>query len=175
MNNIAVIYKSKYGTTQKYAEWIAEALGTTAINADDIKPAQLKQYDLVIFGGGLYVGHIAGISLVIKKKLKNLVVFTVGLTNPATTNYSAALAKSLPKEIRESAKFFHLHGTFDFEKLGFMHRSVMGALKKALAKKDETKMTDDERTMSAALAKSVDHTDKNAIKPIVDYVKGMQS
>lgn len=28
-----VIYKSKYGSTKKYAEWIADALNCTAVDA----------------------------------------------------------------------------------------------------------------------------------------------
>ncbi|WP_366936885.1 flavodoxin domain-containing protein [uncultured Clostridium sp.] len=31
MNNTVVVYKSKYGSTKKYAEWIAEELSSDII------------------------------------------------------------------------------------------------------------------------------------------------
>ena len=31
MNKAIVLYQSKYGATRKYAEWIAEALGCSAV------------------------------------------------------------------------------------------------------------------------------------------------
>ena len=66
MKNIAVIYKSYYGTTKRYAEWIADELNVSLFEASDIKPAQLLDYDVVIYGGGLYAGGIIGSKLVEK-------------------------------------------------------------------------------------------------------------
>lgn len=49
---IAVIYKSKYGSTKQYAEWIAKELDASLFEATNIKPSQLLDYDVVVYGGG---------------------------------------------------------------------------------------------------------------------------
>ena len=56
MTKIAVIYKSKYGSTKQYAEWIAQALDAPLFEASSVNPAQLAEYDVVVYGGGLYAG-----------------------------------------------------------------------------------------------------------------------
>lgn len=81
MNNIAVVYQSHYGTTKKYAEWIAQALDADLLNRKKVSVSELSQYGMIIYGGGLYAGGLLGIDLVSKSKFKHLVVFTVGLAD----------------------------------------------------------------------------------------------
>ena len=57
-----VIYKSKYGSTKKYAEWISERTGFDCVEAGKVNAKRLADYDTVIFGGGIYASGIAGIS-----------------------------------------------------------------------------------------------------------------
>lgn len=52
MNNIAVVYQSHYGTTPKYAEWIAESLEADLLNRKKVSVSDLSQYDMIIYGGG---------------------------------------------------------------------------------------------------------------------------
>ena len=47
VRKIAVIYKSKYGTTKRYAEWIAHELDAHLFEASAIKPEVLSSYDIV--------------------------------------------------------------------------------------------------------------------------------
>ena len=64
---VLVIYKSKYGATERYAKWIAEDLGCEAIPAKEAKLKRIRDYDMLIFGGGLYAGTIGGISKLITR------------------------------------------------------------------------------------------------------------
>lgn len=50
MNNIAVVYQSHYGTTKKYAEWIAQALDADLLNRKKVSVSELSQYGTIIFG-----------------------------------------------------------------------------------------------------------------------------
>ena len=61
-----VIYESKYGTTKKYAEWIADALSCDLFEKKSITPSALTGYDTIIYGGGLYAGGVSGIGLLKK-------------------------------------------------------------------------------------------------------------
>lgn len=171
MSNIAVVYKSKHGTTKQYAEWIAEELDATLLESQAIKSAQLATFDIVIFGGGLYAGGISGIELVAKNPCKSLVVFTVGLANPNTTDYSAILNKNFSEKLLSKIKVFHLRGGIDYSKLGIVHKCIMAMLKNVLGKKDKSELSDEDMAILDTYGGTVDFTDKNSIKPIVAFVK----
>ena len=64
MKKALVVYKSAYGSTKKYAEWIADELKCDILEKDKCKKEQLKDYDIIIYGGGLYAGKVNGIELI---------------------------------------------------------------------------------------------------------------
>lgn len=173
MNNIAVIYKSKYGATKQYAQWLVQALDAPLFEASAIKPKNLMDYDLIIYGGGLYAGSINGISLVTKNPVPSLVVFTVGLGDPGCTDYSAVIKQNFPKGLPggEGAKIFHLRGAIDYDKLGLLHKGILAGINKALAKKDKAGLSSEARTIVENYGVRTDFTDMNSITPIVEFVK----
>ena len=172
MSGAVVIYKSKYGSTERYAQWIAQELGAPIFEAAQIKPAQLASYDVVVYGGGLYAGGINGVGLVTKNPCKSLVVFTVGLADPGITDYSEVLKRNLPGDALAKTKVFHLRGGIDYQKLGLAHKGMMAIFRKATAKKDTAQLSGEEKAIIETGGKSVDFTDKETIAPIVALVKG---
>ena len=60
MAKIVVVYKSKYGSTEKYAHWIAEDVKADIFKADNVKLDILLDYDTIVYCGGLYAGGILG-------------------------------------------------------------------------------------------------------------------
>ena len=53
MNGI-IIYKSKYGATKKYAEWLSEATGFPCVSTKEADINKVAECDVVIVGGGVY-------------------------------------------------------------------------------------------------------------------------
>jgi menaquinone-dependent protoporphyrinogen IX oxidase len=168
----AVIYKSRYGYTEKYAKWIANELGADLMEAP-VKPELLLQYDVVIYGGGLYAGCINGIDLVAKNPCKNLVIFTVGLSNPDTTDYSEILEKQLPENVLSRTKVFHFRGGIDYSRLGIVHKGMMALLKKILISKPDYEIDINEKLIIATYGKEIDFTDNESALPLIDYVKSI--
>ena len=173
MLKIAVIYKSQYGTTKQYAEWIAETLEAELYEASAIKPAQLMDFDVVVYGGGLYAGGVSGAKLVTKNPCKSLVLFTVGLADPKITDYSEILARTFTSEQIEKTKIFHLRGGIDYSKLGFAHKGMMAMAKKMIEKKPMSERTSDDHGIIETYGKKVNFTDKAAIEPLVAYVRAL--
>jgi len=173
MNNIAVIYKSKHGTTKQYAQWIAEELGASLFEASSIKHSQVAVYDTVIYGGGLYAGGIDGIKLVTKNRSKSLIVFTVGLADPNTTDYADILTKNFTQEQLSKTKVFHLRGGIDYKKLGVVDKSLMAILRKMAAKKKQAELSDEDKVFLDTYGGKLDFTNQPAIKPLVDYVRAL--
>ena len=171
MNKTVVIYKSKYGKTKQYAEWISEALNAPLFENSNIKPHQLNNYDVVVYGGGLYAGGINGIKLVTKNLCKSLIVFTVGVADPKDTDYTEILEKAFTSELLSKIKVFHLRGGIDYSKLSLIHKGMMTVMKKMIEKKPLAKRGIDDIGILETYGKDVDFSDKTTIEPLVEYVR----
>lgn len=181
MGKTVVVFQSKYGATQKYAEWIAEELSCDIKKRQEVKLADLEPYNTIIYGGGLYAGGVSGIDILTKNfdKLsnKNIVLFTCGIADPKDNENTAHIKQSLNKvltvQMQEKIKVFHLRGAIDYAKLNFIHKAMMAMLHKMIMKKDESSLRDEDREMLSTYGKAVDFTDKETILPIIAYVKGL--
>lgn len=170
-NKILVTYTSKYGSTKRYAEWIAADLGADLSEAAKVKPETIGQYDVVVHGGGLYAGGIAGIKLVTRSPCKNLVVFTVGLGDPSTSDYSKIINMNITPELLSKTKLFHLHGGIDYKRLGPVHKAMMAMMKASILRKPESKRGSDDGEFLATYNTAISFENKKTIEPIAAYVR----
>ncbi len=178
MSKTVIIYKSKYGSTRKYAEWIATALSADIFEASKIDVRGMQNYSKIIYGGGLYASGILGVSLITKEfdklKDKNLIVFTVGLADPSNTEqFIPVIDKNLTKEMQKSIKLFHFRGTIDYKNLSLIHKSMMALLKNKVSKMPEDKMDDEAKMMLETYGQVVDFTDQSSIMPLIEFCNGM--
>jgi len=173
LSKIAVIFKSRYGKTKRYAEWIAEALNAPLFENANVKPHQLNDYDVVIYGGGIYAGGIDGVKLVAKNPCKSLVLFTVGVADPSVTDYTQILEKAFTPEQLSEAKVFHLRGGINYSKLSLAHKVMMAAMKKLIEKKPLAERESDDIGVLETYGKDVDFSDKASIEPLVEYVRAL--
>ena len=170
-----VLYKSKYGSTKAYAEWIAEDLGCDAREAKGVKVDDLLLYDTIIYGGGLYAENIAGASLITKNieklKDKKLVIFTTGITPLHVREYydHEVLDKNIKPEIRQYIKVYNFMGRMVLSELSAPHRAALKMLKKVMSGKENP--TDLEKMLIELCDADGDFTDRSAIADLVDYAK----
>lgn len=170
-----VIYKSKYGSTKAYAEWIAEEMGCEAIDVKSIKADDLQGFDTIIYGGGLYAEMIGGISFITKNfdKIDNkkIVVFTTGLTPPDCREYYDKYVpeKNFKPHMLEKIKIFNFPGKMILDELSFPHRAAIKALKKIMSAKENP--TEMEQMLIKLCDESGDFTDRTAINELVSYIK----
>lgn len=132
-----VVYRSKYGYTKKYAEWLAESLGCDI--KENASLADIAGYDVIIFGGGIYAGRINGIKLIAKNygKLagKKLVLFAAGSGAGRADELEAFWEKALDKTVRENVPHFYLRSGLNYSRLGRLDKFMMDMLKKMLLKR----------------------------------------
>jgi hypothetical protein len=133
----------------------------------------LKQYHVVIYGGGLYAGGIAGVKMVTKAACHNLVVFTVGLADPATTDYSAIIQRNFTPELARKTAIFHLRGGIDYKRLGPVHTVMMAMMKGMIQRKAPSERNAEVEEFLDTYGKTVNFLDKKAIEPIVLHVRKM--
>lgn len=170
-----VLYKSRYGAAKAYAQWIAEELGCKALDAKDVKPDMLSDYDTVIYGGGLYAEIINGVSLITKNldKLNNkrLVVYTTGITPAACREYydGEVIEKNFKPKMLERIKVFNFPGRMVADELSLPHKAAIKTLKKIMSGKENP--TELEKLLIKLCDADGDFTDRESIAELVDFVK----
>ena len=173
--NAIVIYKSKYGSTKTYAEWIAEELSCKAVDAKQVKIDDLSDYDTIIYGGGLYAEVIAGITLITKnmEKLsgKKLIVYTTGITPLDCRDYydKMVIEKNFKEDTASQVKVFNFLGKMVLEELSLVHRTALKTLKKIMSSKENP--SEMEKLLVDLCDADGDFTDRNAIVDLINYAK----
>lgn len=173
--NAIVVYKSKYGSTKAYAEWIAEALDCDAVSEKEIKINELTKYDTIIYGGGLYAEVIAGASLITKNfealKDKKLIVYSTGITPLNYREYydKMVIEKNFKPYMLPKIKVFNFMGKMIIDELSLPHKAALVALKKIMSGKENP--TEMEKLLIELCDASGDFTDKDSIKDLVEYAK----
>jgi menaquinone-dependent protoporphyrinogen IX oxidase len=167
---------SKTGFTKKYAEWLSEELSADLFESWDVDIHRLKEYDTIIYGGGLYAGGIQGLKL-IKNNLnqlkdKKIIVFGTGATPIKEETILEVKNHNFTSEQQQQIQFYLLRGGFNYDKLKALDKFFIGLLKRMLKRKEKKNtLTPDNKGMLAAIDTPVDFTRKNQIAPIVEYVK----
>ena len=170
-----VVYKSRYGSTKAYAEWIAKELGCESVNAKEIKIEDLLEYDTIVYGGGLYAEVIAGVNLITKNieklKGKKIAVYSTGITPLDCREYydTLVLNKNFKGDSSDYIKMFNFMGRMILSELTPVHRAAIKTLKKIMSAKENP--TEMEKLLIKLCDADGDFTDKNAIYELVDYVK----
>lgn len=168
--NALVIYKSTTGFTAKYAKWIAEALLCTAVAAEKAKNIDLSAYDAVVFGGWFFAGSIKGFKEY-RQKFADFkgrkAVFAVGATPPSAPEAAATLNACFTDEERKTTGTFFMQGGLDYSHMGAIDKAMMRMMC-AVMKKQKGADSEEYKTIS----QSFDATDKNAIAPLIEYIKG---
>lgn len=173
--SIIVVYKSKYGSTKQYAQWIAEKLGCEAVDSKNVKIDELLNFDSIIYGGGLYAEVIAGVTLITKNidKLrdKKIAVFTTGLTPIDCREYydKMVIEKNFKNGLPDNVKVFNYLGKMITEELSFAHRAAIKTLKKIMSAKENP--TDMEKLLIELCDSSGDYSDREAIEELIEYIK----
>ena len=165
-----VVYRSKTGYTKRYAEWIAQEL-----NCDIKENASLndiKDYDIIICGGGLYAGGHNGGKLILKNydklKDKKLVMFAVGAC-PGEDKDIIPLWERLLKDKKDDIYHFYLRGGFDYSRLNAADKLLMNMLKKRLESLENP--IEDDKGMLAAYDVPFDSVKRENIMKLVECVR----
>ena len=174
--NAIVVYKTKYGSTKQYAEWIAEELECSAVEAKCVTADDLTKYDTIIYGGGLYAEVINGVSLITRniEKLsdKKIIIFTTGITPSDVREYydGEVIEKNFKKGVPENVKIFNFLGKMVQKELTPVHYAALVSLKKIMsAKKNPSDMV---KMLIDLCDADGDFSDRKYIDELVAYAKG---
>ena len=173
--NAIVVYKTKYGSTKNYADWIGEELNCKVADAKEVTIDELEKYDTIVYGGGLYAEVINGVSLITKNidrlKDKKIAVFTTGITPLDCRDYYDKLVveKNFKSGIPSCVKIFNFTGKMVMDELSTVHRTALKTLKKImLSKKEPTEM---EKLLIKLCDADGDFSERGQIADLIYYIK----
>ncbi len=175
----AVVYWSKTGFVEKYAEWIAEELTADLIEGDKVSLEKLEKYDSLVFGGSLYAVGINGVEFM-KKVLNNekfyekkIAIFATGASSPLAEVIEEVKNNNFSEDEQELFKFFYLRGGFNYNRLGIKDKILMKMMKWQLEhkKKKGEKLNEEEKGLLEAFDEPVDFTKKENIEELIEYLK----
>lgn len=131
MGKSIVLYASFYGSTQRYADYIAHRLACEAVNVRQLKPEDLKEVDTVIFGGWLCGGAVMGCGVLMRHRQllanKRLLAFVTGVGEYNGTAYMNDVISSnfihlLPEKV------FYLRGDIHYRRMRWYHKFLINYL-----------------------------------------------
>ncbi len=196
MGNAIVIYKSKYGATEQYAKWIAEELQCAAVPIDQVKKADLKDYDTIVYGGGVQAGGIKELDKFLKwqkvdlkiwemyrnGKLdhedlvksgvhkRKIVVFACGINLDDEAARQQLLEINFPKAYQKNIPCFYMPGEYHPERLDKIEKFIMNTAEKILRGKSEVDVTENDRKMLDYMQHGCNLINKERIRPLIQEV-----
>ncbi len=170
-----VVYKTKYGSTKTYAEWIGEELGCDVKDAKEVSVEELQNYDAIIYGGGLYAEAINGVSLITKniEKLSNkkIAIYSTGITPLEYRDYydKLVIERNFKNGVPDCVKVFNFTGKMVLDELSVVHRTALKTLKKMMSAKQNP--TDMEKLLVELCDADGDFSDRTQITGLITYIR----
>ena len=129
----AVAYTSKYGSTKQYAQWLAEEIDADLYDMRRTSVERLDEYDIVIYGGGIYASGILGLGKIKKHwkqwSGKQIILFAVGASIKSDDLIKEIRTRDFADTDRE-IPFFFCRGDYDFSRLKTGDKILMRLFKK---------------------------------------------
>lgn len=174
MNNILLLYRSKYGATAKYAAMLEQTVPCDIFELDKYDISKASAYDLIIFAGGIYASGVSCMKY-LRRNIriltgKNIAVFAVG-ASPFEKDAFAAVKEHNLKNLPSGIPMFYGRGIYDESIMTLKDRTLCKMLKKSLSKRDPSTFEPWMKALFEADGKSNDWTDKKYLEPLLKYIR----
>ncbi len=199
MKKTIVIYKSKYGSAKRYAEWIGEELSCPVKELKTMDGSELSDYSTVIYGGGVHAGGIEGFDS-FKKWLKpiladayyeahdgrlefrtesyrpekKIIIFAVGINVTSFDARAQLRDVNFDKKWLRPLTCYFFEGRYNPREIKGIDKFIMRFVKKMLKDKG-LNMKPEERTLLERIEGGCDLVDRSMIMPLVGEVLNGQA
>ena len=171
-----IIYGSKYGTTEQYAQELSKKTGIKSEEYTNVH--DINQYETIIYLGALYAGNVLGMKKTLNKiedcSNKKIIIATVGLADPNdkenTDGIRENIKRQLSNDIFNHVSIYFLRGGIDYSLINFKHKTMMKFVYNKSKKLKEEEKTAEVKAILETYGKKVDYIDFNSLNPIIDEI-----
>ncbi|MBN2737367.1 MAG: hypothetical protein JXR70_10340 [Spirochaetales bacterium] len=160
-----IIYKSNYGSTREYAQWLQEETGFKALDFRKVKSNELTNAETIVIGCPIFANRPLLAKWIEKKwdilKNKKIALYTTSGAKANTPELKKGFQESFKPEISSKIKYFPQGGRMVISKLNFLHRMLM-----KLGQKMEK-----DPIIREEMGKDKDHVDRKGLKALIEYLK----
>jgi len=172
MKNI-VLYQSKYGHSLQYATWISETLNWELREFKQFKKSEIKNYQHIIFGSGVFIGKMNQIKKVLTWfQDKPIIIFACAGNNNVQSDIDDIKKANFTQEQLTFHHFFYLPGGVDFRKVHGLMKSMMNVFMKMIEKKQNR--TRDEIALLDSYNNPTYFVDKAHINELITYAQNLK-
>ncbi len=170
-----ILYRSKMGSTKKYAEDIASRVGADVMPLKRRFPKnKIKDYDIIVFGGWIMGGNIQGLNDFLSyydlMKDKEVIVFACGLALPTQSGRNDLIEKNVLDLYH--VRFYQFRGNFNLKKLHFPYSWLIKHSLDALLK--EERPGTDVNYVNELLSRSVEVYDQNKVDKVCSVIETLR-
>lgn len=171
---IVVVYRTRYGSTKRYAETLAERLGAACMPLNDLDEQAWAEADRVIYGAPLRHGHILGAQRFLRRMEDRAIpfaLFTTCIAPYEEETFKLLRERTLGDEL-EAVPLFYTRGIWDFEKMHTIDQLMVKGILHTIEKHDPEVMSLTERTLQSMGETREDHWDPGYLAPIIRWAEG---
>lgn len=175
MEKTLILYRSKGGSTARYAQALARMIGGRALPASQADDGLLARADGIVFASWMRAGSLVGSGFLRRhaKALrgKRLALMVVGLAPRLDPDsWEAFSRRALPDFLRSDARVFYLRGAYAPARQGALTRRFLTSMGRALTRKPDASA--DELALAHDLLQGADHVREDALSAIALYLAG---
>lgn len=173
MSRGIILYQSKYGSTEKYVEWLKQEINYAIVETRKAEISYLQSFDTIVLGGGVYASGIAGLQF-LKKNIKRLsgrkiAVFAVG-ASPYDEKAIQQIREMHFNGLLKDVPLFYCRGAWDEDHMTFGDRMLCKMLQKVVAKQNPEEYEPWQKALMSAVGRKCDWTDKQYLAPLLAYL-----
>lgn len=173
-----IIHSTKYGSTEKYAQQIAKKLQCSSVKSTHVQLEDLKPFDVIILGSCLLEGQLADASLydqwIAAYPDKHWALFTVGLANPALTDFTEIMSRSFSSDVISHLKLFHYRGAIQYKRLLLMESLFKRAREHRVSSIDNVKLGAENKDLLHKYGTNYDVGDEGNIDGLIEWTKSIK-
>jgi menaquinone-dependent protoporphyrinogen IX oxidase len=157
-----IVYKSKYGSTKQFSEWLKESTGFDITEVQNA-PLDFSDYKIIVIGSSIHGGVLSQRKWIIDNwnRMQKINIALMLTSGTADTRFlSKVLKTSLPDEILSRIKVFPVGGRYVFKRMSIVDRILIRVVA-FLTKDKNTKM---------GMLKERDEVNRNNLKDIIAFI-----
>ena len=172
-NKILVLFKSKYGATEKYVNILKSKLNCDVINLKNKEKIDFKQYEVVILAGGIYASGIAGLGFLRKHynhiQEKKVVILCVGASPYDEKAFEEVKARNLKEDLKD-IPIFYVRGAWNEDIMNMKDKMLCKMLQASIKRKDPDTYEPWMKAFADSMGVKCDWVSEDNIQSLIDYI-----